>query len=286
MAPCSHSVVLVGWESLAPKPIAPHSVNLHSRHVWITGASSGIGEALAYECSRRGARLVLSSRREDALREVRERCVRPDDHAIQTLDLAEPESLRQAAETVQNDVGPVDVLVNNGGISQRGTAAETDMDVVRRIMEVNFFGAVQLTKAVLPTMIDRQEGHIVVVSSLAGKFGTPLRSSYAASKHALHGWFDSLRAEAHDDGIGVTLACPGFVKTNVVSNALYPDGTPLGEEAEEKGIPPRQCATAIADAIEQETPEFTVGGWETMAAHLKRFLPGLFRRMIRQYHGA
>ncbi|PSQ87424.1 MAG: short-chain dehydrogenase, partial [Bacteroidetes bacterium QS_4_64_154] len=114
----------------------------------------------------------------------------------------------------------------------------------------------------------------------------PLRSSYAASKHALHGWFDSLRAEAHDDGIGVTLACPGFVKTNVVSNALYPDGTPLGEEAGEKGIPPRQCATAIADAIEQGTPEFTVGGWETMAAHLKRFLPGLFRRMIRQYWGA
>ncbi|PSQ91237.1 MAG: hypothetical protein BRD43_00250 [Bacteroidetes bacterium QS_4_64_154] len=195
-------------------------MNLHSRHVWITGASSGIGEALAYECSRRGARLVLSSRREDALREVRERCVRPDDHAIQTLDLAEPESLRQAAETVQSDVGP------------------------------------------------------------------PLRSSYAASKHALHGWFDSLRAEAHDDGIGVTLVCPGFVKTNVVSNALYPDGTPLGEEAEEKGIPPRQCATAIADAIEQETPEFTIGGWETMAAHLNRFLPGLFRRMIRQYYGA
>jgi short-subunit dehydrogenase len=151
---------------------------------------------------------------------------------------------------------------------------------------VNFFGAVQLTKAVLPSMLDRQEGHIVVVSSLVGKFGTPLRSSYAASKHALHGWFDSLRAEVHDDGIGVTMACPGFVKTNVASNALYPDGTPLGDEAEEKGISPERCATAIANAIERETAEFTVGGWETVAVYAKRFVPGLFRRMIRQYYGA
>jgi len=261
-------------------------MDLHNRRVWITGASSGIGEALAYECSRRDARLVLSSRREEALRKVRERCVRPDEHVVQTLDLAEPTSLQQAAETVEKGVGPVDVLVNNGGISQRGTAAETEMDTVRRIMEVNFFGAVQLTKAVLPSMLDRQEGHIVVVSSLVGKFGTPLRSSYAASKHALHGWFDSLRAEVHDDGIGVTLACPGFVKTNVASNALYPDGTPLGEGAEEKGIAPERCASAIADAIERETPEFTVGGWETMAVYLKRFVPSLFRRMIRQYYGA
>jgi len=261
-------------------------MDLRNRCVWITGASSGIGEALAYELSRRGAQLVLSSRRDEALHEVRERCPRPDDHVVQTLDLAEPESLRQATETIHEEVGTVDVLVNNGGISQRGTATETNMDVVRRILEINFFGAVQLTKAVLPSMIERQEGHIVVVSSLVGKFGTPMRSSYCASKHALHGWFDSLRAEVHDDGVGVTLACPGFVKTNVVSNALYPDGTPLGEEAEEKGIPPEQCATAIADAIEQETPEFTVGGWETIAVYVKRFLPGLFRRFIRQYHGA
>jgi len=261
-------------------------MDLHTRRVWITGASSGIGEALAYECSRRGARLVLSSRREDALQAVRERCAHPDDHVVQTLDLAEPDSLQHAAEAVQEEIGPVDVLVNNGGISQRGTAVETEMDVVRRILEVNFFGAVQLTKAVLPSMIDRQEGHIAVVSSVVGKFGTPLRSSYAASKHALHGWFDSLRAEVHGDGIGVTLACPGFVKTNVSANALYPDGTPLGAEAEEKGIPPEQCAAAIADAIEHNRAEFTVGGWETIAVSLKRFVPSLFRRMIRQYYGA
>lgn len=261
-------------------------MDLRNRRVWITGASSGIGEALAYELSRRGARLVLSSRRQEALEEVRDHCARSGDHFVQTLDLAKPESLQHAAEVVRTEAGPIDVLVNNGGISQRGTAVETEMAVVRRILEVNFFGAVQLTKAVLPSMLKRQEGHIVVVSSLVGRFGTPMRSSYAASKHALHGWFDSLRAEVHDDGIGVTLACPGFVKTKVSSNALYPDGTPLGEGAKEKGIPPAKCATAIADAIVRERAEFTVGGWETLAVYLKRFVPGIFRRMIRQYYGA
>ena len=260
-------------------------MTLSGRRVWITGASSGIGEALAYELSRRGARLVLSSRREDTLQAVRQRCARPDDHVVQTLDLAEPDSLQQAADAVEEEGGAVDILINNGGVSQRGTATETEMDVVRRIMEINFFGAVQLTKAVLPSMIDRQEGHVVVVSSVVGKFGTPMRSSYAASKHALHGWFDSLRAEVHDDNIGVTLVCPGFVKTNVASNALNPDGSAHGEVGEEKGIPPEECATAIADAIEQNNAEITVGGWETIAVYLKRFVPGLFRRMIRQYDG-
>ncbi|MFO8098961.1 MAG: SDR family oxidoreductase [Salinibacter sp.] len=260
-------------------------MDFYGRRVWITGASSGIGSALAVECSRRGARLVLSSRRAEALQEVRSRCERPDDHLVQTLDLAEPESLRSAAEAVHDAVGPVDVLINNGGVSQRGTAEETDMEVVRRIMEVNFFGAVQLTKAVLPSMLDRRRGHIAVVSSVVGKFGTPQRSSYAASKHALHGWFDSLRAEVHDDGIGVTLVCPGFVKTNVNSNALRPDGTSLGAAAEEKGMSPDRCAAAIADAIENDTAECTVGGWETMGVYVKRMLPGLFRRLIRRYDG-
>jgi len=261
-------------------------MDVRNRLVWITGASSGIGEALAYELSRRGANLVLSSRREDVLNRVRDGCDRPSDHTVETLDLAEPDSLTQAADRVEDRMGPVDVLVNNGGISQRGTAVDTEMDVVRRILEINFFGTVQLTKAVLPTMIERQQGHIVVVSSLVGKFGTPLRSSYAASKHALHGWFDSLRAEVHDDNVGVTLACPGFVKTNVASNALYPDGTPLGPKAKEKGIPPKDCASALANAIEREKAEFTVGGWETIGVYLKRFVPALFRRFIRQYYGA
>jgi short-subunit dehydrogenase len=260
-------------------------MTIDDRLVWITGASSGIGEALAYELSARGARLVLSSRREEALHEVRQRCARPATHTVQTLDLADPDSLRAAAATVQDEVGPVDVLVNNGGVSQRSTAAETDLGVVRRIMEINFFGAVQLTKAVLPAMQARGAGHVVVTSSLVGKFGTPQRSAYAASKHALHGWFDSLRAEVQGDGIDVTLVCPGFVRTNVVSNALTGDGTPTGAASDEKGIPPEDCAEAIADAIVQEKAETYVGGWEVMGVYAKRFVPDLFRRLLPRFDG-
>lgn len=257
----------------------------HNRLIWITGASSGIGEALAYELSRRGANLILSSRREPVLEEVRNRCPRPDDHHTYPLDLTDPASLRRAAEAVHEEVGPVDVLVNNGGISQRGTAAETEMSVVRQIMEVNFFGAVQLTKAVLPSMLDRRQGHIVVVSSVLGKFGLPTRSTYAASKHALQGWFDSLRAELHDQGVGVTTVCPGYVHTNIAQNALTETGEPMGEDGKAKGISPEACAEAIADAIEAEKIEVYVGGWkEVFATYLKRLMPSLFYGLLPRYY--
>jgi short-subunit dehydrogenase len=125
----------------------------------------------------------------------------------------------------------------------------------------------------------------VVISSVVGKFGTPKRSAYAASKHALHGFFDSLRAEVHDAGVHVTIVCPGFVKTNVAHNALTDDGTPLSEkkdEVKEVGIPPRKCARQIARAIERDKHEVTVGGWETMGVYAKRFVPSLFNAAIRR----
>ena len=260
-------------------------MNVSNATVWITGASSGIGEALAYDLSRRGARLVLSSRREDALHAVRDRCARPDEHLVQPLDLADTDSLHAAADRVLEQGGGVDVLVNNGGISQRSLARETDLSVVRRIMEVNFFGSVTLTQAVLPSMLARQSGHLVVVSSVVGTFGTPMRSAYAASKHALHGYFDSLRAEVHDEGVRVTLVCPGFVATSVGDHALTANGTPLGEvkDVQPVGIPPAECAVAIANAVEKEKDEVYVGGWEIAGVYLKRLSPALFNRLIRSY---
>jgi len=261
-------------------------MTVRNRRVWITGACSGIGEALSYELSHRGARLVLSSNRPDALREVRRRCPRPDDHVVQPLNLTEPDTIQSAADAVHDEVGPVDVLVNNAGIAQRGPAVETETAVVRQVMEVNFFGAVQLTKAVLPTMQDRGRGHIAVVSSVAGKVGAPTLSAYSASKHALQGWFDSLRAEVHDDGIGVTLACPGFVKTSIASNMIATEGQSTVKKIVEKGISPSRCADAIAEAIEREKAEFYAGGWEVINVYLKRFVPGLLRRLVRRGYGA
>ena len=251
--------------------------------VWITGASSGIGEALAYDLSRRGARCVLSARRTDVLEEVRQRCARPEEHLVVPLDLEDGASIDAAAERVHGEAGAIDLMVHNAGISQRSLARETDHDVVRRLMEVNYLGTVRLNQAVLPQMLARQRGHIAVVTSLVGKFGTPLRSGYAASKHALHGYFDSLRAEVYDDGIRVTLVCPGFIRTNVSVNALTADGTAQGtmDDAQAGGMPPEECARAIAEAVEAEKDEVYVGGREVAGVYLKRLSPALFNRLIR-----
>ena len=260
-------------------------MKIQDRIVWITGASSGIGEALAYTLSDRGARLILSARRIEELERVRSACIHPDRHTTTPLDLADADTLRAAAEDVRDRAGPVDVMIHNGGISQRSLVQDTDLSVDRRIMEVNYFGAVTLTKLVLPTMLERERGHFVVVSSVVGKFGTSKRSAYAASKHALHGYFASLRAEVYDDGVRVTIVCPGFVKTNVAHNALTDDGTPLSEKKDavkEAGIPPAECARQIARAIEREKHEVTIGGWETMGVYVKRFVPSLFNAAIRR----
>lgn len=252
--------------------------------VWITGASSGIGEALAHALDRRGARLVLSSRREEALRRVRDACRHPDRHLVVPLDLAEPESLREAARRVLDEHGAVDVMVHNGGLSQRGLAEETDLAVDRRILEVDYLGAVALTKALLPSMLERGRGRFVVISSLVGKIGTPLRSGYSAAKHALHGFFDSLRAEVHDRGIRVTLVCPGFIRTQVSVNALTADGAPQGtmDRAQARGMGAEACARRIVRAVDRGRDEVLIGGKEVWAVHLARLAPGLFRRLIRR----
>ncbi len=260
-------------------------MTISNRTVWITGASSGIGEALAYACSERGARLILSARRVDALRAVRDRCAHPARHIVVPLDLTDPPTLDAAVDDVRDRAGPVDVMVHNGGISQRSLVAETDLSVDRRIMEVNYFGAVELTKRLLPPMRERGRGHFLVVSSLVGKFGTAKRSAYAASKHALHGFFDSLRAEVYDDGLRVTLFCPGFVKTNVGHNALTADGTPMREaidEVKEVGMPASTCAEAMIDAVEKEKDEVYYGGWEMLGVYVKRLSPALFNALIRR----
>jgi len=255
----------------------------NDRRVWITGASSGIGEALARVLDRRGARLVLSARREDKLRELRTALSRPDDHQVLPLDVTDTD---RAAEHVQAAFahGPVDVLIHNAGVTQRSRVADTDVSVDRRLMEVNFLGAVALTKAALPAMLERGTGHFVVVSSLVGKISTPLRSGYSASKHALHGFFDALRAELHDRGIRVTMVCPGFIRTSITLHALTGDGSEQGtmDDAQAHGMDPEACAERIVRAVEREAREVLVGGSEVWAVRLHRFFPGLFHRMIRK----
>jgi dehydrogenase/reductase SDR family member 7B len=251
---------------------------------WMTGASSGIGEALAPQLATRGASLVLSARREEELRRVQATCANHERHLVLPLDISQPATFGPAVQSVFARFGRVDLLIHCAGISQRAYAAHTHMDVDRRIMEVNYFGPVALTKQVLPSMLARHTGQIVVVSSLLGKFGAPSRSAYCASKHALVGFFDSLRAEVAADEIAVTMICPGFVRTNASLNALRGDGTPHGQMDEliAGGMASGKCAEQIVRAIEHRRREVYIGRKEKLGVLLSRLAPGVFARMIRR----
>ncbi|MFA5297831.1 MAG: SDR family oxidoreductase [Lutibacter sp.] len=260
-------------------------MNFNHKVIWITGASSGIGKSLAIELSKQQTKLILSSRNEVALNEVKNACQNPENVKILPLDLENYISLPAKVEEALALFGVVDVLFNNGGISQRSFAKDTSIAVDKRIMDVNYLGTVALTKALLPHFIKKNSGYFVVTSSVLGKIGTPLRSSYAASKHALHGFFDSLRAEIYQHHIKITLVCPGFVQTNVSINALTADGTPQNkmDSATKNGLTPEAFAKKLLKAVSQEKQEVFIGGFkEKLAIYMKRFFPKLLSKMIQK----
>lgn len=182
--------------------------NFADKVIWITGASAGIGAELARQLDKQGARLVLSARNEERLNELKSSLTRASEHLVLPLDLANSDNFCLLVQQVIDATGRIDLLINNGGLSQRATASETAMNVERAIMEVNYFGNIALTKAVLPVMQQQKNGHILVISSIAGKFGFFLRSAYAASKHALLGYYESLALEEEKNNIRITIACP------------------------------------------------------------------------------
>ncbi|PTX92471.1 SDR family oxidoreductase [Opitutus sp. ER46] len=259
-------------------------MNFAGQVVWITGASSGIGEALARAFAAAGARLVLSSRRTEELERVRRTCARPEEHLVLALDLAQPATFPALTAEVLARCGRIDVLVNNGGVSQRARAIDASFATERALMDVNYFGPVALTKAVLPSMLARRSGQVVVVSSVMGYVGTPGRSTYAAAKHALHGYFDSLRTEVWREGIHVMIACPGYVNTAVTDNALGPTGEKRGrrEGTHIRGIAPEKCAAAIVRGVWRRRNEVHVGGWEVLGIYLQRYVPWLYARVVRK----
>jgi len=252
------------------------------RVAWVTGASSGIGAALAERLAAAGARLILSSNDEVGLNRIADSLPSKEHLAVLPLDLAKAETLMVCAEKALACFGRLDLLFNNAGVSQRELAEHTRIDIDRRIMEINYFGPLALTKAVLPHFLARRAGHFVVVSSMAGKIGAPLRSAYAASKHALHGFFDSLRAEVAARGVRVTLVCPGFVHTNISVNALCGDGRPHGtmDPRTARGMSPLQCANRILHVVAHGKNEAYIGHSEIAMIYLDRWLPQMYARLV------
>jgi short-subunit dehydrogenase len=250
--------------------------------VWITGATSGIGEFLTYELNMQGAKLVISGRRTTELERVKSFCSHKDQVFVLPLDVTQISDLSKNTEKVWNHFGQIDILINNAGISQRSWVADTILEVDRKIMEVNYFGAIALTKAVLPYMKKQGSGQIVVTSSVMGKIGTPQRSAYAASKHALHGFYDSLRAELIHDHIHVCIICPGYVHTNITLNALTADGSPMQSmsDSTKNGYPPDVFARKAARAIAKQKEEVYIGKKEIIAVYIKRLFPKLWSYLV------
>lgn len=257
---------------------------MNNKVVWITGASSGIGEALVYAYNDMGAKLIISARNRDELFRVKGNCKNQINVHVLSLDLEETGRLESKTSDAQKIYGKIDLLINSAGIGQRSAALETDMAVEQKIMNVNFWGTVALSKAVLPDMIAKGGGKIVCISSLAGKFGRRNRSAYSASKHALHGYFDSIRHEVFDHNIGITLICPGFIQTAFSTNAETKDGSPYGimDKAQENGMPVAACAAQIVSAIKQNKEEVYIGGKETKGILFKRFFPQRFSKYMRK----
>ncbi len=249
--------------------------------VWIIGASSGIGKALAIDMAKLQSNLVLSSRNINELEKVKSECLNYTKKCfIVSLDLEKNTNYNSEVKEVIKQYNSIDYLIVNGGISQRSLISETPISIDRKLMEINYFGNISITKSVLPYMIKQKSGHIIVVSSIVGKFGFPLRSAYSASKHALHGFYETLRAEQKNNNINVTMVIPGRVNTNISKNAILKDGSSYKklDKGQAQGISAESCSKQIINAIKKNKKEVLIGGKELTMVWIRRFFPFLFYR--------
>ncbi|MBK7214772.1 MAG: SDR family oxidoreductase [Bacteroidales bacterium] len=257
--------------------------DLKNKTAWITGASSGIGEALCYELASEGCNLVLSSNEPEELERVKSLLsARGTKSVVLPFDLTDIDSIPGIAQKAISSFGSIDLVFNNGGISQRSMILETPIANDRKIMEINYFSSIAITKAILPHFLKNGGGHIAVTSSLSGLFGFPLRSAYCASKHALHGFYETLRIEYLKENVKVTIACPDRVRTKISVNALAANGKPHGQmdARQDKGITPEDCARAIIKAVKKNKIVVLIGGAERISVYIKRYFPSLFYKLI------
>jgi len=240
--------------------------------VWITGASSGIGAEVAKIYSRRGIKLILSSRNVAALEQVKYKCYYPENVKILPIDLNDFYAAPALVKKAYNIFGRIDILINNAGVSQRSLIVDTQLDVFKKLIEINYLGTVALSRALLPFFLKQGFGHYVVVSSVMGKYGSPFRSGYSAAKHALHGFFDVMRMEHQKDNINVTIICPGFVRTPISMNSLKGDGSVSGVDdlATRKGLKVEYFARKMVRSVDKKKWEVQFGKKELLGVYLKR----------------
>ncbi len=260
------------------------AITIKDKVIWITGASSGIGEACAYQLAKEHACLILTARNTDKLTQISEKCIALGGTCkILPYDLSDIEGIPALVKNALSLYGRIDIMYNNAGISQRAKAGDTLFEVDKKIMDLNFFAPVLITKLLLPEMIKNGGGTFVTTTSISGRFGFPLRSAYSSSKHALYGFFETVLAEYYNDNIRVVMVCPGRVKTNISFYALEQNGKQHGQmdAGQAGGISSEKAAKKIVRAIQKQKPEVLVGGKELLMVYFKRFIPALNRKLAR-----
>ncbi len=259
-------------------------MEIKNKIAWIIGASSGIGAELCKQLSNQGATVILSARNIEKLNRIKLELKNADSHLVLAYDVEDTRNLKECVDKIISQYGRIDFLFLNAGISQRGVAGETEIEVDRKIMEVNYFGNIAVAKAVLPVFQNQKSGKIVVTSSIAGKFGFYLRSAYSASKHALHGFFESLALEEAKNNISVLMLVPGKINTEISKSALDSKGKKHNEmdHNQDTGMPVEKCVQKIIEGIEKEKVELLIGGKEIKVVWIKRFFPKLFRKIIKK----
>ena len=248
--------------------------------VWITGASSGIGWALAQAYNRAGAFVIISARRTSLLHDLRKSLSFPEHCLIHPLDLEQHHQSEQWVKDALHGTGKIDILINNGGVGHLGSVQTMDLQIEKKIMDVNLWGAVALTKAVLPHMLSNNKGQIWTVASILGYFGSPRLAAYAASKFGIVGYFESLQYEMKNTDIHIGILSPGFINTNVTLSSLGPQGEPIGKNsiAQESGMHPTELARIFLKKATRNNPpkQVFIGGYETFSVLFKRLTPSLF----------
>ena len=255
------------------------------KRIWVTGASSGIGKEISQQLSNFGIKqLIISGRNYANLEQVKSSC-NPDVLVkILAFDMNNREEIAQVLQSNSELIQQIDLVIHNAGVSMRSLIEDTSLEVYDKMMQVNCMGAIQITQFILPSFQKRKSGHFVVMSSMAGKFGVPWRSGYSASKMALQGYFNVLRAENVDNHIDVTIISPGFIKTDISKHALTGDGTSYNkmDSGQKNGMEVRVAVAKMLKNIAKKKSDFLVGGFKetTLAFNLNRFFPALFRKII------